>query len=116
MTMPRPSLLCHFNCLTKLSFLQTRYLSLHEYQAQHLLAQYEVTVPRGLLATTANEVGHHVEEFRGRGVIKSQILAGGRGKGSFGNGLKGGVRVVSSLVNPSRAIFRLYRCEANAER
>lgn len=27
-------------------------------------------------------------------VLKAQVLAGGRGKGSFKNGLKGGVRVV----------------------
>jgi hypothetical protein len=29
-------------------------------------------------------------------VIKAQILAGGRGKGTFDNGLKGGVRVIYS--------------------
>lgn len=29
-------------------------------------------------------------------VIKAQVLAGGRGKGTFDNGLKGGVRVVYS--------------------
>lgn len=27
-------------------------------------------------------------------VLKAQVLAGGRGKGTFKNGLKGGVRVV----------------------
>lgn len=31
-------------------------------------------------------------------VIKAQVLAGGRGKGSFDNGLKGGVRVIYSYV------------------
>jgi succinyl-CoA synthetase beta subunit len=31
-------------------------------------------------------------------VIKAQVLAGGRGKGSFDNGLKGGVRVIYSWV------------------
>lgn len=31
-------------------------------------------------------------------VIKAQVLAGGRGKGHFDNGFKGGVRVVYSLV------------------
>lgn len=31
-------------------------------------------------------------------VIKAQVLAGGRGKGTFDNGLKGGVRVIYSLV------------------
>jgi succinyl-CoA synthetase beta subunit len=31
-------------------------------------------------------------------VIKAQVLAGGRGKGTFDNGFKGGVRVVYSYV------------------
>lgn len=31
-------------------------------------------------------------------VIKAQVLAGGRGKGMFDNGLKGGVRVIYSYV------------------
>ena len=31
-------------------------------------------------------------------VIKAQVLAGGRGKGSFDNGLKGGVRVIYSYA------------------
>lgn len=31
-------------------------------------------------------------------VIKAQVLAGGRGKGYFDNGLKGGVRVIYSCV------------------
>lgn len=31
-------------------------------------------------------------------VIKAQVLAGGRGKGHFDNGLKGGVRVIYSCV------------------
>ena len=30
-------------------------------------------------------------------VIKAQVLAGGRGKGTFENGLKGGVRVIYSF-------------------
>ena len=94
--MARPSLLHHFKSLNKISFAQKRCLSIHEYQAQHLLAQYEVPVPRGSLATTAAEAANLIDDFGGQGVIKSQILAGGRGKGSFGNGFKGGVRVVSS--------------------
>lgn len=32
-------------------------------------------------------------------VIKAQVLAGGRGKGHFDNGLKGGVRVIYSYVH-----------------
>lgn len=33
-------------------------------------------------------------------VIKAQVLAGGRGKGTFDNGLKGGVRVIYSYGTP----------------
>jgi len=35
-------------------------------------------------------------------VIKAQVLAGGRGKGHFENGLKGGVRVIYSYAPPPR--------------
>ena len=38
-------------------------------------------------------------------VIKAQVLAGGRGKGHFDNGLKGGVRVIYSYVR----FGKLYR-------
>jgi succinyl-CoA synthetase beta subunit len=38
-------------------------------------------------------------------VIKAQVLAGGRGKGHFDNGLKGGVRVIYSCVSSSKGKF-----------
>ena len=81
---------------TNLNVLQRRYLSLHEYQAQDLLKLSGVTVPRGRLATSPAEVARELENYGGRGVIKSQVLAGGRGKGTFKNGFQGGVHVVSS--------------------
>lgn len=37
-------------------------------------------------------------------VIKAQVLAGGRGKGTFDNGLKGGVRVIYSY-DPLATLF-----------
>ncbi|KAI4267137.1 MAG: hypothetical protein L6R38_008391, partial [Xanthoria sp. 2 TBL-2021] len=94
--MPRASLWHPSKALIKSTLGQRRCLSIHEYQAQHLLAQYQVPVPRGWLATTPAEVAQYLDEIGGRGVIKSQVLAGGRGLGSFGNGFKGGVRVVAS--------------------
>ena len=43
-------------------------------------------------------------------VIKAQVLAGGRGKGEFDNGLKGGVRVVFSYVQErSRLVLHAHR-------
>jgi succinyl-CoA synthetase beta subunit len=38
-------------------------------------------------------------------VIKAQVLAGGRGKGTFDNGFKGGVRVVYSYAGPARLLL-----------
>lgn len=113
MAMPRAALLRPCKSLTKsyIARRQKRCLSLHEYQAQDLLAQYDAPVPRGRLATTSTEVARYIDDFGGRGVIKSQILAGGRGKGSFGNGFKGGVHVVSSLVFDLSMTF-----ETDAER
>jgi len=38
-------------------------------------------------------------------MIKAQVLAGGRGKGYFDNGLKGGVRTIFSWVSFSFFLF-----------
>ena len=48
---------------------------------------------------------------KGGSVIKAQVLAGGRGKGKFDNGLQGGVHKVESYVN-FRLCFLLWtNCE-----
>lgn len=41
-------------------------------------------------------------------VIKAQVLAGGRGKGTFDNGLKGGVRVIYSYETLDFILFQMY--------
>ncbi len=41
-------------------------------------------------------------------VIKAQVLAGGRGKGTFDNGLKGGVRVIYSYDDCSPIHCQMY--------
>ncbi|TGJ85223.1 hypothetical protein E0Z10_g3550 [Xylaria hypoxylon] len=76
---------------------QQRNLSIHEYRSADLLRQYGVGVPKGSNATSAAEAEKIAKEIGGEDmVIKAQVLAGGRGKGSFDNGLKGGVRVIYS--------------------
>merc|ERR1719172_495750 len=74
-----------------------RRLNLHEYQSAQLMAAKGVNVPFGIAAKSvdeavaaANDIGD--EEV----VIKSQILAGGRGLGTFTNGFQGGVHVIKS--------------------
>ncbi|KAK5214862.1 hypothetical protein LTR96_011665, partial [Exophiala xenobiotica] len=75
---------------------QRRWLSIHEYQAQTLLKKAGIPVPRGDVAATA-EAAQSIAKERGQPVVlKAQIHAGGRGKGSFENGLKGGVHVVKN--------------------
>ncbi|KAI1111222.1 beta subunit of gdp-forming succinate-CoA ligase [Nemania sp. NC0429] len=76
---------------------QRRNLSIHEYRSADLLRQYGIGVPKGANAATAAEAEKIAKELGGEDmVIKAQVLAGGRGKGSFDNGLKGGVRVIYS--------------------
>jgi succinyl-CoA synthetase beta subunit len=72
-----------------------RFLNLHEYQSAQILAAGGVTVPRGIAATSVEDCVKAAEQLSGdEVVIKSQILAGGRGLGTFTNGFQGGVHVI----------------------
>ncbi|KAH6656183.1 putative succinyl-CoA ligase [Plectosphaerella plurivora] len=76
---------------------QRRNLSIHEWRSAELLREYGVGVPKGSNATSAAEAKEIANQLGGEDmVIKAQVLAGGRGKGTFDNGLKGGVRVIYS--------------------
>src|SRR5690606_38692104 len=60
------------------------FMKIHEYQAKQLLAAAGVAVPRGIVATTPDDVASAYKELGGKvAVVKSQIHAGGRGKGRF---------------------------------
>ena len=75
-------------------------MNIHEYQAKALLAKFAVPLLKGGVAYTRDEA---VDVARKLGsavtVVKSQIHAGGRGKGRFKNDPngKGGVRIAKSL-------------------
>ncbi len=56
-------------------------MKIHEYQGKQLLAKYGVTVPRGEVVTSTDEVRAIVERLGLPVVVKAQIHAGGRGKG-----------------------------------
>ena len=59
-------------------------MKIHEYQGKQLLAQAGVTVPRGIVVKTPDEAAVAFTELGGSlAVMKSQIHAGGRGKGRF---------------------------------
>src|SRR5215211_4963212 len=56
-------------------------MKIHEYQGKQLLAKYGVTIPRGVVVRSADEVPATVEQLGLPVVVKAQIHAGGRGKG-----------------------------------
>ncbi len=59
-------------------------MKIHEFQAKQLLAQAGVAVPRGIVAKTPDEAAKAFTKLGGEiAVVKSQIHAGGRGKGRF---------------------------------
>ncbi len=75
-------------------------MNIHEHQAKAVLAEFGVAVPKGYAAFTVDEAAEAAKKLGGPVfVVKSQIHAGGRGKGRFeglGPDAKGGVRVVKS--------------------
>ena len=82
-------------------------MNLHEYQAKELMRRHGVPVPAGEPATSVEEAKAAIEKLFGEGhqrvVVKSQIHAGGRGKGTFKDGFQGGVlaKVVRDVLeNP----------------
>jgi succinyl-CoA synthetase beta subunit len=64
-------------------------MKIHEYQGKQILARYGVTVPRGEVVESAEQVRGAVEKLGLPVVVKAQIHAGGRGKG-------GGVKLARS--------------------
>jgi succinyl-CoA synthetase beta subunit len=76
-------------------------MNIHEYQAKQLLAQNGVAVPLEIPAQDLAAVKVAAEKILAGGsariVVKSQIHAGGRGKGTFKSGFQGGVKVAASV-------------------
>src|ERR1700739_4894993 len=76
-------------------------MNIHEHQAKAVLKAFGVPVPQGYPAYRVDEAVQAAEQLGGPVfVVKSQIHAGGRGKGKFeglGPDAKGGVRVVKSV-------------------
>ena len=74
-------------------------MNIHEYQAKELLQKFGVATTRGRVASTAGEAGKIAEGIApSEIVVKAQVHAGGRGKGTFANGFKGGVQIVKTAA------------------
>ena len=76
-------------------------MNIHEYQAKAVLKEFGVPVSRGVPVMEASQAEAAAKELGGPlWVVKSQIHAGGRGKGKFKEaaaGEKGGVRLAKSV-------------------
>jgi len=76
-------------------------MNIHEYQAKAILKDFGVAVSRGVPIYNAADAEAAAKELGGPlWVVKSQIHAGGRGKGKFKEpeaGDKGGVRIAKSI-------------------
>jgi succinyl-CoA synthetase beta subunit len=69
-------------------------MNVHEYQAKELLQKFDVATTRGRVASTIEEAEQIARELGDVDiVVKAQIHAGGRGKGTFKNGFQGGVHI-----------------------
>jgi succinyl-CoA synthetase beta subunit len=74
-----------------------RFLNVHEYVSYTILKNNGIPVPKFGVAKTAAEAVKIAQDLGTKDlVIKAQVLAGGRGKGHFKGGLKGGVKLVYS--------------------
>ncbi len=82
-------------------------MNLHEFQAKQLLQRHKVAVPDGEVCETADAARAAAERLLGTGnsrvVVKAQIHAGGRGKGTFKSGYRGGVKLCRSAHEVAEA-------------
>ncbi|NP_001234293.2 succinate--CoA ligase [ADP-forming] subunit beta, mitochondrial [Solanum lycopersicum] len=78
---------------------QLRRLNIHEYQGAELMSKYGINVPKGVAVASLDEVKKAIQDVfpnQSEVVVKSQVLAGGRGLGTFKNGFQGGVHIVKA--------------------
>ena len=77
-------------------------MNLHEYQAKELLKKYNVPVQEGFACTTVQEAEDAYRQIKTQtgskfAIVKAQIHAGGRGKGTIRENGINGVKVAKSL-------------------
>ncbi len=91
-------------------------MNLHEYQAKQVLAQFDLPVPKGVVANTVEQALSAVNTLQGNNwVVKAQVHAGGRGKA-------GGVKVVKTKAELEEIARKLlhtrlvtYQTKANGQ-
>ena len=75
-----------------------RHFSVHEYSAKHLLRSAGCNVEKGVMCESVADIPKVWKDIPSEvKVVKAQILAGGRGKGTFTSGFEGGVHMCTTL-------------------
>ena len=84
-------------------------MNIHEYQAKSLLENYKVPIPKGHAANCESSINEALENFESsqKLVVKAQIHAGGRGKGTFANGFKGGVQICENVKEAKQIALKM---------
>mmetsp|Transcript_11842 Transcript_11842/g.28692 ORF Transcript_11842/g.28692 Transcript_11842/m.28692 type:complete len:423 (+) Transcript_11842:226-1494(+) len=79
---------------------QKRFLNLHEYQSMEVFDKFGVAVPKFMVCKSAADMGSVYDSMGTDVVVKSQVLAGGRGLGHVKeNGFQGGVHVAKDKAH-----------------
>lgn len=83
-------------------------MNIHEYQAKELFEKFGVPSPQGKVAGSPDEAraaaaGLTVDQL----VVKAQVHAGGRGKGTFKNGFQGGVHLVKDAAEAAEVAGKM---------
>ncbi len=86
-------------------------MKIHEYQAKELLAAAGAAVPAGVVVSSPAEAMQAFDKLGGPVVLKAQVHAGGRGKGSFkGSGKEyGGVKFIKTRAEAGEVAETMFK-------
>ncbi len=79
-------------------------MKLYEYQVKELFSKHGINIQKGKLAKTPQEAKQIAAVIGGPVVLKSQVLAGGRGKA-------GGVKIVDDLSDVEKVADKILKTE-----
>jgi succinyl-CoA synthetase beta subunit len=83
-------------------------MNIHEYQAKALFEKFGIAAPKGVATKAPGEFTTALAMLpEGPIMVKSQIHAGGRGKGTFTDGYKGGVKFCKTKAEALEAAARM---------